>query len=316
MRQFMSTLVRTPRRARMSPADDAMACVLRGRPARVKARARATGTLDVAMRWMHDDGLIFANSFNAAALRRASATTALDGARAIVRALRRAVRERNDGVAVDCASMEDLVAARDGGAADTGDDGFDVERVFLILSVEGADRTRAHVPLPLARVRPSMEVGVDRGTRARGDAAETARAAELEREMATMRAREARLLERCREEMAAMRAKHAAEVAAMRARETRLRVKLREAAATRAAVERTRVASETRALRAAAREESGKETNRRLELALPTTDVAKARATRSSDGLLDDIDERLKSLQTFLARAKGARPDDGVDVAR
>ncbi|OUS47798.1 hypothetical protein BE221DRAFT_144432 [Ostreococcus tauri] len=134
--------------------------------------------------------------------------------------------------------------------------------------------------------------------------------------MATMRAREARLLERCREEMAAMRAKHAAEVAAMRARETRLRVKLREAAATRAAVERTRVASETRALRAAAREESGKETNLRLELALPTTDVAKARATRSSDGLLDDIDERLKSLQTFLARAKGARPDDGVDVAR
>jgi len=276
---------------------------LRGRDAIVRARCAPCGGAEIAIKWLHDDALIFAESFGRAFLSRAldrCGVAAGDPARTIVRLVMRAVSGVDGALTVDAASMDDLVAFRDGGARD--DDAFDFERCYLILGLETSRGERAHVPLPLTRVRlrGSAVEGEGEGSATPRETEDAARARieALEEEARRMRRRH-------EAEIAALKSKHEAAMAAMRANETRLRVKLRDATATAKAVERTRAAREGRARgRGDEREREDESDENTFRAIVAISENADRAVAKRQDEAMDEIDARLRSLQAFLSRSK------------
>ena len=225
----------------------------------------------------------------------------------LARALRRGMDGGDDASAADAMSAAALRRLRDGGDADD-DDG--VETRYVLIATEIAeDGTRVRVPLPLDRVDARIAAAAARSGRDETKANEDAAARLRDALRATTRERDEmrRALERRAKAQtrAALKAQAAdakmkakiveleAENEALRENETKLKVKVRDLGATLKSIQRTRGDAAIAAAPVV---------GRRVGASPPRRSFVDA-----GDEMLDEIDARLHSLQTFLARAKDTK---------
>lgn len=225
----------------------------------------------------------------------------------LARALRRGMDGGDDASAADAMSAAALRRLRDGGDADD-DDG--VETRYVLIATEIAeDGTRVRVPLPLDRVDARIAAAAARSGRDETKANEDAAARLRDALRATTRERDEmrRALERRAKAQtrAALKAQAAeakmkakiveleAENEALRENETKLKVKVRDLGATLKSIQRTRGGAAIAAAPVV---------GRRVGASPPRRSFVDA-----GDEMLDEIDARLHSLQTFLARAKDTK---------
>jgi hypothetical protein len=225
----------------------------------------------------------------------------------LARALRRGMDGGDDASAADAMSAAALRRLRDGGDADA-DDGVDT-RYVLIATEIAEDGTRTRVPLPLDRVDARIAAAAARSGRDETKANEDAAARLRDALRATTRERDEmrRALERRAKAQtrAALKAQAAeaktkakiveleAENEALRENETKLKVKVRDLGATLKSIQRTRGGAAIAAAPVV---------GRRVGASPPRRSFVDA-----GDEMLDEIDARLHSLQTFLARAKDTK---------
>jgi hypothetical protein len=225
----------------------------------------------------------------------------------LARALRRGMDGGDDASAADAMSEKTLRRLRDGQDADD-DDG--VETRYVLIATEIAeDGTRTRVPLPLDRVDARIAAAAARSGRDETKANEDAAARLRDALRATTRERDEmrRALERRAKAQtrAALKAQAAeakmkakiveleAENEALRENETKLKVKVRDLGATLKSIQRTRGGAAIAAAPVV---------GRRVGASPPRRSFVDA-----GDEMLDEIDARLHSLQTFLARAKDTK---------
>ena len=225
----------------------------------------------------------------------------------LARALRRGMDGGDDASAADAMSAAALRRLRDGQDADD-DDG--VETRYVLIATEIAeDGTRVRVPLPLDRVDARIAAAAARSGRDETKANEDAAARLRDALRATTRERDEmrRALERRAKAQtrAALKAQAAeakmkakiveleAENEALRENETKLKVKVRDLGATLKSIQRTRGGAAIAAAPVV---------GRRVGASPPRRSFVDA-----GDEMLDEIDARLHSLQTFLARAKDTK---------
>ena len=225
----------------------------------------------------------------------------------LARALRRGMDGGDDASAADAMSEKTLRRLRDGQDADD-DDG--VETRYVLIATEIAeDWTRTPVPLPLDRVDARIAAAAARSGRDETKANEDAAARLRDALRATTRERDEmrRALERRAKAQtrAALKAQAAeakmkakiveleAENEALRENETKLKVKVRDLGATLKSIQRTRGGAAIAAAPVV---------GRRVGASPPRRSFVDA-----GDEMLDEIDARLHSLQTFLARAKDTK---------
>jgi hypothetical protein len=225
----------------------------------------------------------------------------------LARALRRGMDGGDDASAADAMSEKTLRRLRDGGDAD--DDDGDETRYVLIATEIAEDGTRTRVPLPLDRVDARIAAAAARSGRDETKANEDAAARLRDALRATTRERDEmrRALERRAKAQtrAALKAQAAeaktkakiveleAENEALRENETKLKVKVRDLGATLKSIQRTRGGAAIAAAPVV---------GRRVGASPPRRSFVDA-----GDEMLDEIDARLHSLQTFLARAKDTK---------
>ena len=225
----------------------------------------------------------------------------------LARALRRGMDGGDDASAADAMSEKTLRRLRDGQDADD-DDG--VETRYVLIATEIAeDGTRTRVPLPLDHVDARIAAAAARSGRDETKANEDAAARLRDALRATTRERDEmrRALERRAKAQtrAALKAQAAeaktkakiveleAENEALRENETKLKVKVRDLGATLKSIQRTRGGAAIAAAPVV---------GRRVGASPPRRSFVDA-----GDEMLDEIDARLHSLQTFLARAKDTK---------
>ena len=225
----------------------------------------------------------------------------------LARALRRGMDGGDDASAADAIGAAALRRLRDGQDADD-DDG--VETRYVLIATEIAeDGTRTRVPLPLDRVDARIAAAAARSGRDETKANEDAAARLRDALRATTRERDEmrRALERRAKAQtrAALKAQAAeaktkakiveleAENEALRENETKLKVKVRDLGATLKSIQRTRGGAAIAAAPVV---------GRRVGASPPRRSFVDA-----GDEMLDEIDARLHSLQTFLARAKDTK---------
>ena len=225
----------------------------------------------------------------------------------LARALRRGMDGGDDASAADAMSAAALRRLRDGGDADD-DDG--VETRYVLIATEIAeDGTRVRVPLPLDRVDARIAAAAARSGRDETKANEDAAARLRDALRATTRERDEmrRALERRAKAQtrAALKAQAAdakmkakiveleAENEALRENETKLKVKVRDLGATLKSIQRTRGDAAIAAAPVVGRRVGASPSRRSF--------------VDAGDEMLDEIDARLHSLQTFLARAKDTK---------
>ena len=225
----------------------------------------------------------------------------------LARALRRGMDGGDDASAADAMSEKTLRRLRDGQDADD-DDG--VETRYVLIATEIAeDGTRTRVPWPLDRVDARIAAAAARSGRDETKANEDAAARLRDALRATTRERDEmrRALERRAKAQtrAALKAQAAeaktkakiveleAENEALRENETKLKVKVRDLGATLKSIQRTRGGAAIAAAPVV---------GRRVGASPPRRSFVDA-----GDEMLDEIDARLHSLQTFLARAKDTK---------
>lgn len=225
----------------------------------------------------------------------------------LARTLRRGMDGGDDASAADAMSEKTLRRLRDGQDADD-DDG--VETRYVLIATEIAeDGTRTRVPLPLDRVDARIAAAAARSGRDETKANEDAAARLRDALRATTRERDEmrRALERRAKAQtrAALKAQAAeaktkakiveleAENEALRENETKLKVKVRDLGATLKSIQRTRGGAAIAAAPVV---------GRRVGASPPRRSFVDA-----GDEMLDEIDARLHSLQTFLARAKDTK---------
>ena len=225
----------------------------------------------------------------------------------LARALRRGMDGGDDASAADAMSEKTLRRLRDGQDAD--DDDGDETRYVLIATEIAEDGTRTRVPLPLDRVDARIAAAAARSGRDETKANEDAAARLRDALRATTRERDEmrRALERRAKAQtrAALKAQAAeakmkakiveleAENEALRENETKLKVKVRDLGATLKSIQRTRGGAAIAAAPVV---------GRRVGASPPRRSFVDA-----GDEMLDEIDARLHSLQTFLARAKDTK---------
>ena len=239
--------------------------------------------------------------------RRARSESEAEAVGRLARALRRGMDGGDDASAADAMSAAALRRLRDGGDADD-DDG--VETRYVLIATEIAeDGTRVRVPLPLDRVDARIAEAAARSGRDETKANEDAAARLRDALRATTRERDEmrRALERRAKAQtrAALKAQAAeakmkakiveleAENEALRENETKLKVKVRDLGATLKSIQRTRGGAAIAAAPVV---------GRRVGASPPRRSFVDA-----GDEMLDEIDARLHSLQTFLARAKDTK---------
>jgi len=239
--------------------------------------------------------------------RRARSEAEAEAVGRLARALRRGMDGGDDASAADAMSEKTLRRLRDGGDADD-DDG--VETRYVLIATEIAeDGTRTRVPLPLDRVDARIAAAAARSGRDETKANEDAAARLKDALRATTRERDEmrRALERRAKAQtrAALKAQAAeaktkakiveleAENEALRENETKLKVKVRDLGATLKSIQRTRGGAAIAAAPVV---------GRRVGASPPRRSFVDA-----GDEMLDEIDARLHSLQTFLARAKDTK---------
>ena len=239
--------------------------------------------------------------------RRARSEAEAEAGGRLARALRRGMDGGDDASAADAMSAAALRRLRDGGDADD-DDG--VETRYVLIATEIAeDGTRVRVPLPLDRVDARIAAAAARSGRDETKANEDAAARLRDALRATTRERDEmrRALERRAKAQtrAALKAQAAeakmkakiveleAENEALRENETKLKVKVRDLGATLKSIQRTRGGAAIAAAPVV---------GRRVGASPPRRSFVDA-----GDEMLDEIDARLHSLQTFLARAKDTK---------
>jgi hypothetical protein len=239
--------------------------------------------------------------------RRARSEAEAEAVGRLARALRRGMDGGDDASAADAMSAAALRRLRDGGDADD-DDG--VETRYVLIATEIAeDGTRTRVPLPLDRVDARIAAAAARSGRDETKANEDAAARLRDALRATTRERDEmrRALERRAKAQtrAALKAQAAeaktkakiveleAENEALRENETKLKVKVRDLGATLKSIQRTRGGAAIAAAPVV---------GRRVGASPPRRSFVDA-----GDEMLDEIDARLHSLQTFLARAKDTK---------
>lgn len=239
--------------------------------------------------------------------RRARSEAEAEAVGRLARALRRGMDGGDDASAADAMSEKTLRRLRDGGDADD-DDG--VETRYVLIATEIAeDGTRTRVPLPLDRVDARIAAAAARSGRDETKANEDAAARLRDALRATTRERDEmrRALERRAKAQtrAALKAQAAeaktkakiveleAENEALRENETKLKVKVRDLGATLKSIQRTRGGAAIAAAPVV---------GRRVGASPPRRSFVDA-----GDEMLDEIDARLHSLQTFLARAKDTK---------
>ena len=239
--------------------------------------------------------------------RRARSEAEAEAVGRLARALRRGMDGGDDASAADAMSEKTLRRLRDGGDADD-DDGVET-RYVLIATEIAADGTRTRVPLPLDRVDARIAAAAARSGRDETKANEDAAARLKDALRATTRERDEmrRALERRAKAQtrAALKAQAAeaktkakiveleAENEALRENETKLKVKVRDLGATLKSIQRTRGGAAIAAAPVV---------GRRVGASPPRRSFVDA-----GDEMLDEIDARLHSLQTFLARAKDTK---------
>lgn len=225
----------------------------------------------------------------------------------LARALRRGMDGGDDASAADAMSEKTLRRLRDGQDAD--DDDGDETRYVLIATEIAEDGTRTRVPLPLDRVDARIAAAAARSgrdeTKANEDAAarlrDALRATTRERdEMRRALERRAKAQTRAASKAQAAEAKMKAKIVeleaeneALRENETKLKVKVRDLGATLKSIQRTRGGAAIAAAPVV---------GRRVGASPPRRSFVDA-----GDEMLDEIDARLHSLQTFLARAKDTK---------
>ena len=239
--------------------------------------------------------------------RRARSEAEAEAVGRLARALRRGMDGGDDASAADAMSAAALRRLRDGQDADD-DDG--VETRYVLIATEIAeDGTRTRVPLPLDRVDEEIAAAAARSGRDETKANEDAAARLRDALRATTRERDEmrRALERRAKAQtrAALKAQAAeakmkakiveleAEKEALRENETKLKVKVRDLGATLKSIQRTRGGAAIAAAPVV---------GRRVGASPPRRSFVDA-----GDEMLDEIDARLHSLQTFLARAKDTK---------
>ena len=239
--------------------------------------------------------------------RRARSEAEAEAVGRLARALRRGMDGGDDASAADAMSAAALRRLRDGQDADD-DDG--VETRYVLIATEIAeDGTRTRVPLPLDRVDARIAAAAARSGRDETKANEDAAARLRDALRATTRERDEmrRALERRAKAQtrAALKAQAAeaktkakiveleAENEALRENETKLKVKVRDLGATLKSIQRTRGGAAIAAAPVV---------DRRVGASPPRRSFVDA-----GDEMLDEIDARLHSLQTFLARAKDTK---------
>lgn len=239
--------------------------------------------------------------------RRARSEAEAEAVGRLARALRRGMDGGDDASAADAMSEKTLRRLRDGQDADD-DDG--VETRYVLIATEIAeDGTRTRVPLPLDRVDARIAAAAARSGRDETKANEDAAARLRDALRATTRERDEmrRALERRAKAQtrAALKAQAAeakmkakiveleAENEALRENETKLKVKVRDLGATLKSIQRTRGGAAIAAAPVV---------GRRVGASPPRRSFVDA-----GDEMLDEIDARLHSLQTFLARAKDTK---------
>lgn len=239
--------------------------------------------------------------------RRARSEAEAEAVGRLARALRRGMDGGDDASAADAMSAAALRRLRDGQDADD-DDG--VETRYVLIATEIAeDGTRTRVPLPLDRVDEEIAAAAARSGRDETKANEDAAARLRDALRATTRERDEmrRALERRAKAQtrAALKAQAAeaktkakiveleAENEALRENETKLKVKVRDLGATLKSIQRTRGGAAIAAAPVV---------GRRVGASPPRRSFVDA-----GDEMLDEIDARLHSLQTFLARAKDTK---------
>ena len=239
--------------------------------------------------------------------RRARSEAEAEAVGRLARALRRGMDGGDDAGAADAMSAAALRRLRDGQDADD-DDG--VETRYVLIATEIAeDGTRTRVPLPLDRVDARIAAAAARSGRDETKANEDAAARLRDALRATTRERDEmrRALERRAKAQtrAALKAQAAeaktkakiveleAENEALRENETKLKVKVRDLGATLKSIQRTRGGAAIAAAPVV---------GRRVGASPPRRSFVDA-----GDEMLDEIDARLHSLQTFLARAKDTK---------
>ena len=238
--------------------------------------------------------------------RRARSEAEAEAVGRLARALRRGMDGGDDASAADAMSAAALRRLRDGQDADD-DDG--VETRYVLIATEIAeDGTRTRVPLPLDRVDARIAAAARSGrdeTKANEDAAarlrDALRATTRERdEMRRALERRAKAQTRAALKAQAAEAKTKAKIVeleaeneALRENETKLKVKVRDLGATLKSIQRTRGGAAIAAAPVV---------GRRVGASPPRRSFVDA-----GDEMLDEIDARLHSLQTFLARAKDTK---------
>lgn len=239
--------------------------------------------------------------------RRARSEAEAEAVGRLARALRRGMDGGDDASAADAMSAAALRRLRDGQDADD-DDG--VETRYVLIATEIAeDGTRTRVPLPLDRVDARIAAAAARSgrdeTKANEDAAarlrDALRATTRERdEMRRALERRAKAQTRAASKAQAAEAKTKAKIVeleaeneALRENETKLKVKVRDLGATLKSIQRTRGGAAIAAAPVV---------GRRVGASPPRRSFVDA-----GDEMLDEIDARLHSLQTFLARAKDTK---------
>jgi hypothetical protein len=239
--------------------------------------------------------------------RRARSEAEAEAVGRLARALRRGMDGGDDASAADAMSAAALRRLRDGQDAD--DDDGDETRYVLIATEIAEDGTRTRVPLPLDRVDARIAAAAARSGRDETKANEDAAARLRDALRATTRERDEmrRALERRAKAQtrAALKAQAAeaktkakiveleAENEALRENETKLKVKVRDLGATLKSIQRTRGGAAIAAAPVV---------GRRVGASPPRRSFVDA-----GDEMLDEIDARLHSLQTFLARAKDTK---------
>ena len=239
--------------------------------------------------------------------RRARSEAEAEAVGRLARALRRGMDGGDDASAADAMSAAALRRLRDGG--DAGDDDGVETRYVLIATEIAEDGTRVRVPLPLDRVDARIAAAAARSGRDETKANEDAAARLRDALRATTRERDEmrRALERRAKAQtrAALKAQAAeaktkakiveleAENEALRENETKLKVKVRDLGATLKSIQRTRGGAAIAAAPVV---------GRRVGASPPRRSFVDA-----GDEMLDEIDARLHSLQTFLARAKDTK---------
>lgn len=239
--------------------------------------------------------------------RRARSEAEAEAVGRLARALRRGMDGGDDASAADAMSAAALRRLRDGQDADD-DDGVET-RYVLIATEIAADGTRTRVPLPLDRVDARIAAAAARSGRDETKANEDAAARLRDALRATTRERDEmrRALERRAKAQtrAALKAQAAeakmkakiveleAENEALRENETKLKVKVRDLGATLKSIQRTRGGAAIAAAPVVGRRGGDSPPRRSF--------------VDAGDEMLDEIDARLHSLQTFLARAKDTK---------